>query len=166
MGFAGEPCRNGERWRWESVEFLVLNGTGQDELSRNDESCALLISTAEARVLVLGDMSSSKERELVLFWRDALAASHLVVAHHGSRSSTSYALLKWARPDWALISAGFANAFGHPHDEVLARLAQAGQAVVLNTATTGAVAMRLDQGAGVAPVRQRTRWSPYWLTLP
>lgn len=166
LGFAGEPCRNGERWRWESVEFLVLNGTGQDELSRNDESCALLISTAEARVLVLGDMSSSKERELVLFWRDALAASHLVVAHHGSRSSTSYALLKWARPDWALISAGFANAFGHPHDEVLARLAQAGQAVVLNTATTGAVAMRLDQGAGVAPVRQRTRWSPYWLTLP
>jgi len=165
LGFAGEPCRNGERWRWESVEFLVLNGTGQDELSRNDESCALLISTAEARVLVLGDMSSSKERELVLFWRDALAASHLVVAHHGSRSSTSYALLKWARPDWALISAGFANAFGHPHDEVLARLAQAGQAVVLNTATTGAVAMRLDQGAGVAPVRQRTRWSPYWLTL-
>ena len=166
LGFAGEPCRNGERWRWESVEFLLLNGTGQDELSRNDQSCALLISTAEARVLVLGDMSSSKERELVLFWRDALAATHLVLAHHGSRSSTSYALLKWVRPDWALISAGFANAFGHPHDEVLARLAQAGQAVVLNTATAGAVALRLDQGAGAAPVRQRTRWSPYWLTLP
>ena len=166
LGFAGEPCRNGERWRWESVEFLVLNGTGQDELSRNDQSCALLISTAEARVLVLGDMSSSKERELVLFWRDALAATHLVVAHHGSRSSTSYALLKWARPDWALISAGFANAFGHPHDEVLERLARAGQPVVLNTATAGAVALRLDRGAGVAPVRQRTRWSPYWLTVP
>jgi competence protein ComEC len=166
LGFAGEPCRNGERWRWESVEFLVLNGTGQDELSRNDQSCALLISTAEARVLVLGDMSSSKERELVLFWRDALAATHLVVAHHGSRSSTSYALLKWARPDWALISAGFANAFGHPHDEVLERLARAGQPVVLNTATAGAVALRLDRGAGVAPVRQRTRWSPYWLALP
>jgi len=166
LGFAGEPCRNGERWRWESVEFLVLNGTGQDELSRNDQSCALLISTEEARVLVLGDMSSSKERELVLFWRDALAATHLVVAHHGSRSSTSYALLKWVRPDWALISSGFANAFGHPHDAVLARLAQAGQAVVLNTATAGAVTLRLDQGAGTAPVRQRTRWSPYWLTLP
>ena len=166
LGFSGEPCRNGERWRWESVEFLVLNGTGQDELSRNDQSCALLISTTAARVLVLGDMSSSKERELVLFWRDALAATHLVVAHHGSRSSTSYALLKWARPDWALISAGFANAFGHPHDAVLERLAQVGQAEVLNTATAGAVTLRLDQGAGAAPVRQRTRWSPYWLTLP
>lgn len=166
LGFSGEPCRNGERWRWESVEFLVLNGTGQDELSRNDQSCALLISTTAARVLVLGDMSSSKERELVLFWRDALAATHLVVAHHGSRSSTSYALLKWARPDWALISAGFANAFGHPHDEVLERLAQVGQAEVLNTATAGAVTLRLDQGAGAAPVRQRTRWSPYWLNLP
>jgi competence protein ComEC len=167
LGFAGEPCRNGERWRWESVEFLILNGTGQDALSRNDQSCALLISTAEARVLVLGDMSSSKERELVLFWRDALAATHLVVAHHGSRSSTSYALLKWARPDWALISAGFANAFGHPHDEVLERLARAGQPpAVLNTATAGAVALRLDRGGGVAPVRQRTRWSPYWLTVP
>jgi len=75
-------------------------------------------------------------------------------------------LLKWARPDWALISAGFANAFGHPHDEVLERLARAGQPVVLNTATAGAVALRLDRGAGVAPVRQRTRWSPYWLALP
>ncbi len=114
LGFAGEPRRSGERWRWESVEFLILNGTGQDELSRNDQSCALLISTAESRVRVFGDMSSSKERELVLFWREALAATHLVVAHHGSRFSTSYALLKWAWPEWALVSAGFANAFGPP----------------------------------------------------
>lgn len=166
LGFAGEPCRNGERWRWESVEFLILNGTGQDELSRNDESCALLISTAETRVLVLGDMSSTRERELVLFWRDVLAATHLVVAHHGSRFSTSYALLKWARPAWALVSAGFANAFGHPHKEVLMRIAQAGEAVVLNTATDGALVLRLDQGAGAAPARQRSRWSPYWLALP
>ena len=166
LGFAGEPCRNGERWGWNEVEFLILNGTGQDEVSRNDQSCALLISTAETRVLVLGDMSSLKEKELVRFWREALAATHLVVAHHGSRFSTSYALLKWARPDWALISAGFANAFGHPHDEVLMRLAQAGEAVVLNTATDGAIVLRLDRGSGVKPTRQRTRWSPYWLTLP
>jgi hypothetical protein len=49
---------------------------------------------------------------------------------------------------------------------VLERLARAEQTMVLNTATAGAVALRLDQGASAVPVRQRTRWSPYWLTLP
>jgi hypothetical protein len=49
---------------------------------------------------------------------------------------------------------------------VLARIARAGQTVVLNTATAGAVSLRLDQGADAAPARQRARWSPYWLTLP
>ena len=144
------------------MEFLILNGTGQDEVSRNGQSCALLISTAETRVLVLGDMSSLKEKELVRFWREALAATHLVVAHHGSRFSTSYALLKWARPDWALISAGFANAFGHPHDEVLMRLAQAGEAVVLNTATEGKNPCTCSSSS-TAKLERSSRASQAWL---
>ena len=46
LGFGGEPCRNGERWRWGDVEFLVINGTGQSEDRRNDDSCAAVPSSA------------------------------------------------------------------------------------------------------------------------
>ena len=45
----------------------------------------------------------------------------LKVAHHGSRTSTSQALLDAWRPEIALISAGRGNTFGHPAPEVLRR---------------------------------------------
>ena len=48
-----------------------------------------------------------------------------MAGHHGSKSSTSEALLLAAEPEWAVISVGY-NSYGHPAAETLERLAAAG----------------------------------------
>ena len=166
LGFGGEPCRNGERWTWDSVEFLVINGPGQEELDRNDGSCGLLITTAGLSVLIPGDVSADRERQWVRYWRDELAAEMLVLAHHGSRTSSSHALLKWVDPERALVSAGRGNAFGHPHGEVVERTRRSGQTTLFNTATSGAIEINLAERGNARFKSARGPWAPYWLKLP
>lgn len=166
LGFGGAPCRNGERWRWGSMELMTLNGPGQGEQDRNDGSCGLLVTAPNFSLLIPGDVSARREREWVRYWRDELSASVLVLAHHGSRTSTSHALLKWVRPDWALISAGRGNAFGHPHREVTDRVRQKAPVTVLDTAKEGAISITSAAQQGLQFRRERTAWSPYWLKLP
>ena len=166
LGSGGELCRNGERWRWHLVEFLIINGPGQGETDRNNGSCGLLIKTAGLSVLIPGDVSADRERQWVRYWRDELAASMLVLAHHGSRTSSSHALLKWADPEWALVSAGRGNAFGHPHGEVVERVTQSGHTTLLSTAISGAIEINLAERGNARFKSARGPWAPYWLKLP
>ena len=46
----------------------------------------------------------------------------LKVGHHGSTTSTGKKFLEKADPDYAIISCGFDNSYGHPHDEIIERL--------------------------------------------
>jgi competence protein ComEC len=73
----------------------------------------------------------------------------LKVAHHGSASATSSELLATVRPQYAVISAGTRNVYGHPRREVLERLQEAG-VKTYRTDLTGAVSFYLD-GKSVTP---------------
>jgi competence protein ComEC len=117
-------------------------------------------------VLIPGDVSAEREKQWVRYWRAELEASILVLAHHGSRTSSSYALLKWSSPEWALVSAGRGNAFGHPHQEVVQRVERSGPTVLLNTATSGAISLGLAEHDIAEPIPARGPWAPYWLKLP
>jgi competence protein ComEC len=67
----------------------------------------------------------------------------LLAPHHGSATSSTWALLKAAAPDLAIISAGRGNRYGHPHRAVLERYRAAG-ARVLRTDRDGAITLRTD----------------------
>jgi competence protein ComEC len=67
----------------------------------------------------------------------------LKVAHHGSRTSTSEALVDAFRPALALVSVGRGNLFQHPSPEVIARLRSAG-ARLFRTDRDGAVIVETD----------------------
>jgi len=67
----------------------------------------------------------------------------LKVGHHGSRTSSSEALLRAVSPWLAVISAGSANRFGHPHAEVVARLHQHAKSI-LRTDQVGGIEVRSD----------------------
>jgi len=166
LGFDGEACRNGERWRWGAVEFLVINGPGQGDEARNDHSCGLLVKASGWSMLIPGDVSEEKEQEWVRYWRHELRAAVLLLGHHGSQTSTGHAFLKWVKPDAALVSAGRGNPFGHPHRAVLWRLTEAGVDRRLDTGRDGAISISLEDKLGLTLRGLRNQWSPYWLKLP
>jgi competence protein ComEC len=87
----------------------------------NNASVVLRAAAGGRRFLLTGDIE--KEAELVLAARD-LRADVLKIAHHGSRGSTSDAILDVILPRIAVISCGRRNLFGHPHPSVLERLAE------------------------------------------
>lgn len=109
---------------------------------RNDDSLVLDVRYGDVAMLLTGDISEDVERELVRHLRPARLRV-LKVGHHGSRTSTSRALLEAWRPHVAVISAGRGNAFGHPAGEVLSRLADAG-ALTLRTDLEGEVTVETD----------------------
>lgn len=109
-----------------TVEFLGPVTEETEEL--NDTSIILKVTYGETSFLFTGDA----ERESELRTLDAgadVSATVLKVGHHGSSSSTSYPFLREASPEVAIISCGVRNDYGHPHDEVLSRLSDAGVSI-------------------------------------
>lgn len=106
-----------------TLEVIPSPGQGGD----NEEGLVILAAAENHRFLITGDMSAASERALLEAYplpeADALAAGH-----HGSKYSTSQELLDALQPEAVCISAG-SNAYGHPAQETLDRLARQGCAV-------------------------------------
>jgi competence protein ComEC len=109
---------------------------------RNDDSLVLRVRYGDVEVLLTGDAGAEFEHRLPSDL-DAAPIRILKAGHHGSRTSTSDALVERMRPHIALISAGRANLFGHPAPDVVARL-EAGGAAVFRTDRDGAVSVETD----------------------
>lgn len=67
----------------------------------------------------------------------------LKVGHHGSSGSSGTEFLEWVSPDYAIISCGKDNSYGHPHKETLERLTDVGS-VILTTPDCGAIGMKFE----------------------
>lgn len=129
----------------ESLRGVVLHpprgGGGYEK--PNNQSVVLHLVTSAATLVLAGDVE--QEAEEYLLRRGAVPdADVLKVAHHGSRTSSTPAFLRWVSPDVALISAGRGNPYGHPHPDVVARLRAEG-AQVLTTQEHGAIIVRLKK---------------------
>ena len=88
----------------------------------NDASVVLRIDYGETSMLLSGDVESEGERKMLAAGLP-LRADVLKVGHHGSRNSTSAPFLTAVAPSLAVIQVGAGNRFGHPHADLLARLA-------------------------------------------
>jgi competence protein ComEC len=78
-----------------------------------------------------------------------LASTLLKVGHHGSLTSTRPQFLARVAPQWAVISCGLRNRYGHPRMEVLEEL-EAARVRTFSTDINGAACFRLD-GKSTAP---------------
>jgi competence protein ComEC len=107
----------------------------------NNDSLVLRVSYGRNSFLFTGDIEKRVEWDLA----DAgLAhADVLKVPHHGSRTSSTEALLSQVRPAFAVISAGFENQFNNPHPDVVKRL-EGLHAEVLRTDVCGLISLRSD----------------------
>ena len=106
----------------------------------NNGSLVLRLSYGEIAFLFTGDIEADAERHLVASNRDGLRADVLKVAHHGSRTSSTREFLRAVAPLSAVISSGHDNRFGHPHPDVIDRLASSiGESNIFLTARDGTV---------------------------
>lgn len=136
----------GERLRAAGVDFAVLHPS-EDSYPRqreNNGSLVLAAGVAGRSLLLTGDIEAIVERDLAA--RGVIPRSDVLkVAHHGSRTSSSQDFLDVVRPRVAMISVGRRNRYGHPADQVIARLLLSG-ARVLRTDRDGTYALDFTSG--------------------
>ena len=121
----------GEEYTLGDAKFIVLapkkpekdtdQETAAEGLKENNQSICILLKNGDNKVLFTGDAEQEEEQYLVDSGRDIRADVYLV-GHHGSGSSTSELLLDAVQPEYAVISCGTGNDYGHPVQEVLDRL--------------------------------------------
>jgi competence protein ComEC len=112
----------------------------------NDESLVIKISYGSTAALLEGDAEKKTEKQVV---QENPRADLLKVAHHGSSTSTIPDLLAAVHPQFAVISVGTRNVYGHPRQDVLERLEEA-HVRTYRTDLNGAVTFYLN-GKTVSP---------------
>ena len=160
-GLRAEPCREGQNWRVDGIDFRLLHPGADDALSGNDASCVLIISAGQHRAALTGDVEDAGERKVL----QRISHENLTVAlipHHGSLTSSSPSFVNQLRPDYAIASAGYANRWGFPKERVVRRWEGSG-AAVLDTASSGAISFRLCTDGGIKMLREeRERRRRFW----
>ncbi|MCI0390370.1 MAG: ComEC/Rec2 family competence protein [Acidobacteria bacterium] len=111
-------------------------------LSNNNGSLVLKIRYGARSFILTGDIEKEAEARLVAAGGD-LCADVLKVAHHGSKTSSTFEFLDKVRPRHAVISAASPSPYGHPHRDVLSRLRGAG-ARIWQTGACGAITISTD----------------------
>jgi competence protein ComEC len=113
----------------------------------NNDSLVLHVAYGETSALLEGDAEAPIEDAMLA--EPGLASTLLKAGHHGSVSSTRPEFLAHVTPQWAVISCGLHNRYGHPRPEVLAELQQA-KVRTYSTDINGATCFRLDGKTAVA----------------
>ena len=142
----------GERFMFGGIHVRILApaaayqpGAG----AMNDDSLVMRIRYGSTAALLEGDAEAPVEEEMVA--TEPLAAGLLKVGHHGSNTSTIPSFLAAVHPQFAVISAGRENPFGHPRVSVLDELGAA-DVRVYRTDTLGLSSFLLN-GTSIQPVR-------------
>lgn len=90
----------------------------------NNSSIVLRIVYGQTSFLFTGDAETLVEKE-ILDSDAVIRSTVLKVGHHGSDTSTGYQWLREVAPEYAVISVGKDNSYGHPTETVLSRLRDA-----------------------------------------
>ncbi|MCI8404238.1 MAG: MBL fold metallo-hydrolase [Clostridia bacterium] len=122
-----------------SAKAEILASPNSDNL--NNTSIIVKVTHKNNSFLFTGDAET--EEEQLLTGKNFLNSDVLKVAHHGSDTSTSYSFLREVMPEYAVISVGKNNQYGHPSEAVLSRLRDAG-AQVYRTDLQGDIIMKSD----------------------
>lgn len=132
----GQGIISGE-WR-----ITCIQPEGKDKFEKGNEASLVLdVSLGKFDLLLTGDVEG--EGEKILEERTGKSYDVLKVSHHGSKNSTSAEFLEEVSPDYALISAGENNRYGHPHPDTVERLEDRGCSIY-TTIQNGAVTICTD----------------------
>ena len=131
----------GDSFYLGSAQVTFLSD-GQGFTDTNDMSLVVRVDCGSTSFLFTGDAEWNAEHAL-LANGEPLQATVLKVGHHGSETSTCYAFLREIMPQYAVISVGKGNTYGHPAESTLSRLRDA-DVVVFRTDEQGTIICRSD----------------------
>ena len=150
-------CLQGKQWLWRGLDFKVLSPTQITDRAENPQSCVILLTDGQYKILLTGDADVATERA---FAENIGKINVLQVGHHGSKTSTGEFLLALTKPDLALISSGRWNAWNFPHPTVIERLNRY-QSAVENTAISGHIRLNFTE-KGIEIEKARGDFSPWF----
>ncbi len=145
-------CLAGEQWMWDDVSFHIVSPSPPLDAHGNDRCCVLDIRSGDSELVLDGDITSAIEEAIAASLAPVAPRVVLQAPHHGSKTSSSDALLDSLKPALTIFSAGYLNHFHHPNPDIVARYASK-HLQTLNTAETGFVHLRFDRSS---PARRRT----------
>lgn len=167
QGLDPEIPAPGDAFSLGEARVTVL-GPVKEYSETNNTSLVLRVDFGETSFLFTGDMERTAEADLLDAGAD-LSATVLKVGHHGSDTSTSYPFLREIMPEYAVISVGEGNSYGHPSDDTLSRLRDAdctvyrtdrqGTVVAVSDGTT--VSFTTETDTAPAPGRDGAAESAY-----
>ena len=120
--------------------FPDKNAAGWDS---NTGSIVARLSYGAESFLFMGDSPQSVEQYLVGKNGSILHSNVVKLGHHGSRTSSSRVFLSAVNPEYAVVSAGKDNKYGHPHKEVIDLLNEFNIPFV-STAERGSIIFKTD----------------------
>lgn len=100
------------------LDIQIVAPAGDDYSDLNDYSAVVRLTYGEDAFLFMGDAEKQAEDDIT----QEIQADVLKVGHHGSEYSSGDAFLREVDPDYAVISCGKDNKYGHPDQETLQKL--------------------------------------------
>ena len=101
----------------------VLGPVTEEVEDLNNTSVVCRLDFGETSFLFNGDQEEPME-QLLIENNANLDCDMMTMGHHGSSTSSSREYLDAVSPEYASISCGKANKYGHPHDETVENLEQ------------------------------------------
>ena len=124
------------------IEFLFPESDAA-LFESNTGSIVVRAVYGDTAFMLTGDSPAAVEQHLARRYGPTLSSDVLKVGHHGSKTSSSEMFLSAVSPQYAVISAGCNNSYGHPHTEVLERL-RTFKTAILETCKEGTVLFTSD----------------------
>lgn len=121
---------------------VTFVGPAERTRDTNEGSLVCRVDLGSVSFLFTGDAGEESEWAMVTSGQN-LDADVLKVGHHGSAGASSERFLQAVTPDYAVISVGAGNSYGHPTEEALARLEKS-DARILRTDELGSILFTTD----------------------
>ena len=121
------------------AEITIL-GPVKSYAETNDTSIVTRVEFYNHTFLFTGDMEVTAENDMLDYWGDAQEwdVDVLKVGHHGSSTSSGYRFVYETDPEYAIVSCGKDNSYGHPHREIV-KLYQDADIPMLRTDELGTI---------------------------
>ncbi len=117
-----EVPKEGDTYTLGGARITILGPTDELPDDPNNNSLFFRLEYGFVSFLFTGDAEQLEQQLLMHNEYDLLHADVLKMPHHGSSNGASEAFMNAVDPDYAVISCGLGNSYGHPHEETISLL--------------------------------------------